>query len=628
MTTTTGATTASNGPIAGHSAESTVPASGIAVRRGVNILLVISLVMMLGGSILASWLNSAAGSASARDIKIFGTNGYVISAYLYTPAGTTPQKPAPGIVVFHGLNNQKAYMANTALEFARRGFVVLSADMTGHGYSNGANGENGFGGPDALRYVRSLPTVDKNNIGLIGMSQGGFGPVTAAAQAIPDGYKSIFYMESECTAPGVPNVQPCQGLKNVAFNIGTATELGIMVLVGKGSDAPNSPVVKPVFGTSDPVKVGQLYGSIADGTARILYQPLETHPQSTDWPVAIGNAIDWMQQTLDGGNKLPPANQIWPWKLLGTAVALAGAFLFLFAFGAQLLRSRVFAPLAEPVPIYRGFTGGGWWLAALITTALGPLLYLWVWQSVGLGGGFLAPNAIWPQNFTNIYMVWGVIVGAIALALIWVNHRFFTAKASGTLVTYGVGWEQRGIVWSRVWLSLALAAAVAATLYVILLLIDTIWMVDFRAWVVALMPMSPVRVQAFLGYLIPFAIFFVPESVIFAGFIRPRSGKASLAREMVISSLVLTLGALVWVLLAYIPLFAGQAIIFAPDPGSAAAAGLGAIYYIPLLVIWPLVACMYTYYFCKTGHIYTGAFLATIVVVWMLAAFGDFAVTP
>jgi len=37
----------------------------------------------------------------------------------------------------------------------------------------------GFGGPDALRYVRSLPTVDKNNIGLLGMSQGGFGPVTA-----------------------------------------------------------------------------------------------------------------------------------------------------------------------------------------------------------------------------------------------------------------------------------------------------------------------------------------------------------------------------------------------------------------------------------------------------------------
>jgi len=163
---------------------------------------------------------------------------------------------------------------------------------------------------------------------------------------------------------------------------------------------------------------------------------------------------------------------------------------------------------------------------------------------------------------------------------------------------------------------------------VILLLINTIWMVDFRAWVVALMPMSPLRLQAFLGYLIPFAIFFIPESVIFAGFIRPRGGKVSLAREMVISSVVLTLGALVWILVAYIPLLAGQAIIFGSDFGTAAAAGLGAIYYIPLLVVWPLVACLYTYYFRKTGHIYTGAFLATLFVVWMLAAFGDFAVSP
>ena len=628
MTTTTGNGNGATSAVVASPPQERIVLGSRGTRTGVGRLLVLSLALMLVGSLLASWLNSAAGTASVKDIKIFGTNGYLTSAYLYTPSGVTPQKPAPGVVLFHGLNNQKDYMSNTALEFARRGFVVLSADMTGHGYSNGANGENGFGGPDALRYMRTLPTVDKNNIGLVGMSQGGFGPVTAAAQAVPDGYKSIFYMESECTAPGVPNLQPCQGLKNVAFNIGTATELGIMVLVSKGSDAPNSPVVKPVFGTSDPVKVGQLYGSIADGTARILYQPYETHPASTDSPVAIGNAIDWMQQTLDGGNKLPPTDQIWPWKVLGTAVALLGSFLFLFAFGGQLLRSRVFAALVEPVPVFRGFTGSGWWIAALITTALGPLLYLWVWQNVGLGGGFVAPNALWPQNFTNVYMVWAVIVGVIALALIWVNHRFFTAKLGGTGVNYGLAWEERGVDWSRIWHSLALALAIIAPLYVILLVINTIWMVDFRAWVVALMPMSPVRMQAFLGYLVPFAIFFIPESVIFAGFIRPRGGNLSLAREMVISSVVLTLGALVWILIAYIPLLAGQAMIFGSDFGTAAAAGLGAIYYIPLLMVWPLVACLYTYYFRKTGHVYTGAFLTTLFVVWMLAAFGDFAVTP
>ena len=135
-------------------------------------LLIVALVLMLGGSLLGSWINKGAGTATVQDIKIFGTNGYIISAYLYTPKSASAQNPAPGILAFHGLNNQKNYMANTALELARRGFVVLSADMTGHGFSNGANGENVYGGIDALNYLRSLPIVDKDNIGLVGMSQG------------------------------------------------------------------------------------------------------------------------------------------------------------------------------------------------------------------------------------------------------------------------------------------------------------------------------------------------------------------------------------------------------------------------------------------------------------------------
>ena len=43
-----------------------------------------------------------------------------------------------------------------AIEFARRGYVVLALDQTGHGYSGGAAFSNGFGGPDGLDVVRRL----------------------------------------------------------------------------------------------------------------------------------------------------------------------------------------------------------------------------------------------------------------------------------------------------------------------------------------------------------------------------------------------------------------------------------------------------------------------------------------
>lgn len=588
-------------------------------------LLIISVVLMLGGSILASWVNTGAGAATVTDIKIQGTNGYVISAYLYTPKGVSAQKPAPGILMFHGLNNQKAYMSNTALEFARRGYIVLSADMTGHGFSNGANGQNGYGGTDALNYLRSLATVDKKNIGLIGMSQGGFGPVTVAANANPDGYQSIFYMESECTPPGSPDITPCKNLKNVAFNIGAFTELAGMVMVDKGANAVVSPVIQPVFGTKDPIVPDKVYGSIADGTARILYQPFEEHAGSTDSPAAIGNAITWMGMTLKGGTGLPASDQIWGWKLFGTAVALFGSLLYLFPMGALLLKTRYFHPIEETVPENKGFKGFGWWIGALITTAVGPLLYLWAWQNEFFNA-LIPANTIWPQSFTNIYMLWSIAVGIIAIALILVSHFVFTKRQGATADNYGLTWEGKKVDWGKIWKSFVLAITILAPLYLLLVFINGVLYVDFRAWVVALMPMSPARFQAFLGYLIPFAIYLVPQGIIFAAFLRVKNGKASIGLEMVVNAIVLTLGAFVWLLLMYIPLMAGGTQIMAGGPMGPTVAGLGAIYYIPLLVLWPLVACLYTFFFRKTGRVYAGVFLALLFIVWLLAAFGVFAV--
>lgn len=588
-------------------------------------LLIIALIMMLGGSLLGSFINTGAGAATVKEISIQGSDGYIISAYLYTPKTAAVDNPAPGILMFHGLNNQKNYMSNTALEFARRGYVVLSADMTGHGFSNGADGENGYGGVDALDYLLSQPVVDKNNVGLIGMSQGGFAPVTIAANAMPDAYKSIFFMESECTPPGSPDISPCVNLKNVAFNIGLVTELAGMVLVGSGPQATTSPVIQPVFNTEEPIIVDKVYGSIADGTARILFQPWEGHAGSTDAPAAIGNAIYWMQQTLTGGTGLAHTSQIWGWKLFGTALALLGALLFFFPMGSLLLSTTYFKPLVESVPEYKGFKGLGWVIGAIITTALGPLLYAWVFQTMFFEP-WISPNALWPQNFTNIYMVWSVIVGVIAIALILINHFVFTKKNGATAVNYGLVTAGKGVEWNKVLKALLLAILILLPVYLILAFTNSVLLVDFRAWVVALMPMTSARFMAFLGYLIPFALYFVPQGILFAGFLRINNGKASIGREMVTNAIVLTLGAVVWLLLYYIPVMA-QAPLIIKGSGmlGPTATGMGAIYYLPMLVLWPLVACLYTYFFRKTGRVYTGIFLVTLFIVWYLAAFGVFA---
>ena len=589
-------------------------------RRERN-LMITALVLMIGGGLLAGFINSGAGAATVIEVVIKDPPGFEISAYLYLPKGVTPKMPAPGILVVHGLNNEKKYMANTALEFARRGYVVLSMDQPGHGRSSGANGDNGGGAVGALNYLRKLPMVDKDNIGLIGMSQGGFLSTTNAAFLVPDGYKSIFYMDSEVNAPGSFDLSRAEGLKNAAFSIGSVSELAVMIFVSKGTEAPVSPVLQPVFGTKDPIEIGKVYGSIADGTARILYQPWGTHPGSTDSAASIGQAIEWMQKTLKGGTGLAPSRQIWPWKFWGSTLALLGAFLFLFPMGSLLLKTEYFKSLVQEVPPFHGIKGAGWWGGAALATAIGPLLYVSVWKKMFFTP-WINPNGLWPQTFTNVILVWGLIVAAITVVIILLTHFFITKKQGATLASYGLCDPGRGIDWGKVWKSLLLAACAVLPVYLIVAFFEAFFKVDFRLWIISLMPMSPERFQAYLGYLIPYCIVYASQAVLLAGLLRVREGKASVGMEMLTNSIVLVLGAVIWLLLLYGPLFAGGKIIYASDPIGVTAAGMGGIYYIPLLLFWPLAASLYTYFFRKTGRVFVGVFIVTLFAVWQAAALG------
>jgi hypothetical protein len=55
--------------------------------------------------------------------------------------------------------------------------------------------------------------------------------------------------------------------------------------------------------------------------------------------------------------------------------------------------------------------------------------------------------------------------------------------------------------------------------------------------------MSPARWDAFVAYLIPFAVYFLAQWIIFAGFLWWRAGKAPLRQEMLVNSVIMTLGA-------------------------------------------------------------------------------------
>ena len=213
------------------------------------------------------------------------------------------KNPAPGIVATHGYINSRETQDGFAIEFARRGFVVLAPDQTGHGFSDAPCFSNGFGGFDTLKYLRSLSFVDPANIGLEGHSMGGWASVMAAS-ANPDGYRSMVLEGSSTGTYGCPDGTPTFP-RNLLLVYSLYDEFsGLMWKSPIPRDIVKTDKLKKVFNTTETVQPGKLYGSIEDGTAEMLYQPPLIHPRDHFSREAIGYAIDWMQKTLKGGKDI------------------------------------------------------------------------------------------------------------------------------------------------------------------------------------------------------------------------------------------------------------------------------------------------------------------------------------
>src|ERR1700745_1700327 len=303
----------------------------------------IGVVLILAGGVLV-WRGPTSGGIQIRDIRFTGAKGNVMSALLYIPKNATAQTPAPGILAVHGYINSRETQDGFAIEFARRGYVVLALDKTGHGYSDPPAFANGFGGPDGLAHLRSLDFVDKNNIGLEGHSMGGW-TVLAAASTTPNDYKSMV-LEGSSTGKPFAGEGSTTWPRNVALVYAQYEEFpDLMWGVERARDVTQSPKLWALFGTQGPVEPGKVYGDIALGTARVLYTPATTHPDEHISRQAIGYSLDWFAKTLQGGTPPPSDDQIWLRKEIGTLVALVGFVALLLGVFDGLLDAPVFSRL-------------------------------------------------------------------------------------------------------------------------------------------------------------------------------------------------------------------------------------------------------------------------------------------
>lgn len=575
-------------------------------KRTNIIMMAVALFLILVGDLLACSVQTDWGNVKVRDVRFAGTKGITMSALLYEPRGVTAKNPAPGILAIHGYINNRGTQDGFAIEFARRGYVVLAIDETGHGYSDPPAFENFFGGPDGLRYLRSLDIVDKDNIGLEGHSMGGWASVFTAKE-FPDGYKAVVLVGS-----GVGTVTATFP-RNMGVVLGEWDEFSqAMWGTPAAKDAVKGALLKKTFNTSEDVVVGKLYGSIADGTARKFYQPRSTHPGEHISTAAIGDAIDWFQATLQGGKPLPPSDQIWYWKEIGNLIALIGMILLFFPVGSLLLRGNFFKGLDEAPAKPKSAKGIAWWISAIIIVVVPPLTYFTFKEYATKYR--ITPNQIFPQSITAQLLFWLLLVGLIAVVLFLIWHFAFNRKAKATADDYGLTWSQK-LDWIKIGKSFLLALLVVFAGYLTLVFSSWLFTVDFRYWVFNVKPMSLIQFRMFLSYLIPFLIYFIILGLVLNGQLRPtrRGREMSEGSEMAINVGLLVLGFIGLIAFQYIPLLMGGTLTLRNEI-------LFSIILFQLLPIMTIVALAYTYFYRKTGHIYVGAFFCAMLVTWIVVA--------
>ena len=554
---------------------------------------------ILAGSLLA-YLVQTSGDITIKDVRFTGNNGQTLSALLYIPPNASARTPAPGVLAVHGYINSREVQAPFAIELARRGYVVLALDQSGHGYSDGPAFANGFGGPAALRYLRNLDIVDKDNIGLEGHSMGGW-TVLAAAAAMPDAYKSIV-LQGSSTGSGMAGPGTPEWPRNVAVVFAQFDEFApLMWEVPKGSEVADSNKLKTLFGADSSVDIGRIYGSIAEGNARVLHNPPVTHPGNHISHTSVQHTIDWFAQTLEhdpieGPSSRNLEGQIWFFKEIGTLIAFAGFITLMLGSIRGLLTLPLFAPLAH-APGGAAWQGRNtrWWVLAAVSAIIPVATF---YPFMGIGAGLISASSFLPQGISNQVMFWAV---ANAVLLNGLGFVVKADKVDFSVITL----QNKGA------LTLLFAVTTVFIGYVSLLLADFFFKVDFRFWFVGLKLMSVDQFQTMLVYLLPFTLFFMLS-------LRALHGGLSVAgdsrsHQYISNALVMAGGFIVFLLAQYGSLFVAGQLITPGEPLNT----IVMIQFAPLLLMVSLIStCAWRH----TGSYVPGALINGLWVSWYIVA--------
>ncbi len=598
-------------------------------RKSPQFWLTIALVLCVVSILGAHFVQSNGGKITVQDMRWETASGRYMSALLFVPDNVTAENPAPAIITSHGWFNNREMQDMNFVEYSRRGYVVLSIDMFGHGNSEVLYTPEIYptavGMIDAIKLITALPYVDKDRVGVTGHSNGAMAANFAVdwdnQQETPL-IASVLLVANDATYVDPEGAYFNKyGSRDVGIVAAQYDEFFFRVTKEDGTrTAPRDYINQDTaqsflnFGI-DPADGEKrssytMYKQDVDGkeAIRVIYNPNQIHPWNTISSNVATSSLEFFEESLGAPNPIPATNMVWVWKAAFNLLGLIGFSIFVLAFAKVLLDTKYFSTLkseetvtAQPAPT--GKNKVWFWFSLLLSAFVSGYTYLIIpgWLS---DDGWLTRPDFFLQSPVFFIGVWAVVNGLFALILMLITWFFFGGK--------DVSLKERGVTLNlqKLWKTILLSLAVVSAAFLIVFTADYLFKVDFRQWVIPVKAFMPDKFGIILMYLPFFLVFYVIHSVAVNSFNFVEQGKEWI--NVAVLALFTTLGALVYVIIQYGTFFAtGKSWTEVMDPS---VSNIYGIWLFPILVYFPLAVILDRKLYKVTRNPYLGGIIFAIIM--------------
>ena len=595
-------------------------------KKSARFWVAIALILCLISSIGAAIAQTDSGFIEYHDVTFVTDSGHELDALLLIPETATPENPAPAIVASHGWYNNREMQDLNYVEYARRGFVVISISMYGHGDSEVIktntwwdDENNGNGLYDAVKYLARLPMVDASRIGVTGHSNGG----RASREAMLQDEEGLIAAGLIVSNDSVY----VDADKNYANPFGSR-DIGIVACqydeffhrttdAAGNKTAPRDYIDQATaqsflhFGTDPAGKEVResytYYSKPIDGedALRVIFNPPITHPWAHFSKHVVAMSVDFFDKALDAPIKLAIDNQIWQVKAAFNALGIVGFFMFVIFAAIALTETPFFADLkatedAKPLPAVTSKKGKAWYwggYAASVIFSIIIYIYVYAWANSNRPG-FMTQPATWYIG------MWTVLCGLFTLLTLFLSYKF---NAKVDLVERGVKMPLK-----KLGKTILLALTVVAAAFGLVFISDWLFLTDYRLWCfTTIRAFSPMHFGTIAKYVVLWLVYYIALSLATNAFNYVKIGKKEGGTpSLLIQMFFVFIGAEFMIAVQYITFHVSG---FMWTEHSGVGGSITGIWLYPIVFILPLATFVCRKIYNKTKNPYIGGIIMALI---------------